>query len=59
MQLSSKSRGVRGIEPETFKRRSQLLSCHPTTGPNNAQVPSFFHFQLEFVQTAALRDFFP
>ena len=27
------TRGARGIEPETFRRRGQLLSCPPTTGP--------------------------
>ena len=32
MQLCSKPRGARGIEPETFRRRGQLLSCPPTTG---------------------------
>ena len=33
MQLCSKPRGARGIEPETFYRRGQLLSRPPTTGP--------------------------
>ena len=33
MQLCSKPRGARGIEPETFRRRGQLLSRPPTTGP--------------------------
>ena len=33
MQLCSKPRGARGIEPETFQRRGQLLSRPPTTGP--------------------------
>ena len=33
MQLCSKPRGTRGMEPETFRRRGQLLSCPPTTGP--------------------------
>ena len=33
MQLCSKPRGARGVEPETFRRRGQLLSCPPTTGP--------------------------
>ena len=32
-QLCSKPRGARGIEPETFGRRGQLLSRPPTTGP--------------------------
>ena len=32
-QLCSKPKGARGIEPEPFKRRGQLLSCRPTTGP--------------------------
>ena len=34
MQLCSKPRGARAIEPETFRRRGQLLSRPPTTGPN-------------------------
>ena len=33
MQLCSKPRVARGIEPETFGRRGQLLSRPPTTGP--------------------------
>ena len=33
VQLCSKPRGARGIEPETFRRRGQLLSRPPTTGP--------------------------
>ena len=33
VQLCSKPRGAHGIEPETFRRRGQLLSCPPTTGP--------------------------
>ena len=33
MQLCSKPRGARGIEPETFRRRGQLLSRPPTSGP--------------------------
>ena len=33
MQLCSKPRGARGIEPETFRRRGQRLSRPPTTGP--------------------------
>ena len=33
MQLCSKPKGARGIEPETFSRRGQLLSRPPTTGP--------------------------
>ena len=33
MQLCSKPRGARGIEPETFRRRGQLLSRPLTTGP--------------------------
>ena len=37
--MCSKPRGARGIEPETFRRRGQLLSCPPTTGPS-------VHFQL-------------
>ena len=32
MQWCSKPRGTRGIEPETFQRRGQLLSRPPTTG---------------------------
>ena len=32
MQLCSKPRGARGIEPETFWRSGQLLSRPPTTG---------------------------
>ena len=32
VQLCSKPRGARGIEPETFLRRGQLLSRPPTTG---------------------------
>ena len=32
MQLCSKPRGARGIVPETFRRRGQLLSRPPTTG---------------------------
>ena len=32
MQLCSKPRGARGIEPETLRRRGQLLSRPPTTG---------------------------
>ena len=32
VQLFSKSKGARGIEPETFTRRGQILSCHLTTG---------------------------
>ena len=32
VQLCSKPRGARGIEPETFRRRGQLLTCPPTTG---------------------------
>ena len=31
MQLRSKPRGAHGIEPETFRRRGQLLSRPPTT----------------------------
>ena len=31
MQLCSKPRGARGIEPETFRRRGQLLSRPPAT----------------------------
>ena len=31
--MCSKRRGARGIEPETFRRRGQLLSRPPTTGP--------------------------
>ena len=31
--MCSKPGGARGIEPETFQRRGQLLSCPPTTGP--------------------------
>ena len=38
VQLCSKPRGARGIEPETFIRRGQLLSCPPTTGPYKGQV---------------------
>ena len=33
VQLCSKPRGTHGIEPETFRRRGQLLSRPPTTGP--------------------------
>ena len=33
VQLCSKPKGAPGIEPETFRRRGQLLSCPPTTGP--------------------------
>ena len=33
MQLCSKPRGARGIEPETFRRGGQLVSRPPTTGP--------------------------
>ena len=33
VQLCSKPRGARGIEPKTFRRRGQLLSRPPTTGP--------------------------
>ena len=33
MQTCSKPRGARGIDPKTFRRRGQLLSCPPTTGP--------------------------
>ena len=33
MHLCLKPRGARGIEPETFRRRGQLLSRPPTTGP--------------------------
>ena len=32
MQLCLQPKGARGIEPETFRRRGQLLSCPPTTG---------------------------
>ena len=32
MQLCLKPRGARRIEPETFRRRGQPLSCPPTTG---------------------------
>ena len=32
VQLCSKPRGARGLGPETFRRRGQLLSCPPTTG---------------------------
>ena len=32
VQLCSKPRRARGIEPETFRRRGQLLSRPPTTG---------------------------
>ena len=32
--MCSKPRGARGIEPETFRRRGQLLSRPPTTGPH-------------------------
>ena len=32
MQLCSKPRGARGIEPETFQRRGRLLLRPPTTG---------------------------
>ena len=32
-QLCSKPRGARGIEPETYRRRGQLVSRPPTTGP--------------------------
>ena len=35
MQLCSKPSGARGIEPETFRRRGQLLSRPPTTGPKS------------------------
>ena len=38
MQLCWKPRGARGIEPETFRRRGQLLSRPPTTGPNRVGV---------------------
>ena len=31
VQLCSKPRGARGIEPKTFRRRGQLLSCPPTS----------------------------
>ena len=34
MQLCSKPRGARGIEPETLRTRGQLFSCPPTAGPN-------------------------
>ena len=34
MQLWLKPREARGIEPETFERRGQLLSRPPATGPN-------------------------
>ena len=44
MQLCSKPRGARGIEPETFRRRGQLLSCPPTTGPVCC-VPKNMSFQ--------------
>ena len=40
MQLCSKPRGARGIEPETFRRRGQLLSCPPTAGPLCCPVPA-------------------
>ena len=33
VQLCSKPRGARGIEPKTFQRGDQLLSRPPTTGP--------------------------
>ena len=33
VQLGSKPREARGIRPETFRGRSQLLFCPPTTGP--------------------------
>ena len=38
MQLCSKPRGPRGIESETFRKRGQLLSCPPTTGPMCASI---------------------
>ena len=40
MQLCSKPRGARGIEPETFRRRGQLLSRPPTTGPKYGPIGS-------------------
>ena len=35
MQLCSKPRRARAIRPTTFRRRGQLLSCPPTTGPKS------------------------
>ena len=43
MQLCSKPRGARGIEPEIFLRRGQLLSRPPTTGLVWVHVESFLH----------------
>ena len=40
VQLCSKPRGARGIEPETFRRRGQLLSRPPTTGPKRSHARS-------------------
>ena len=41
-----RNRGARGIEPETFRRRGQLLSRSPTAGPEgvwtNARVAAAF-----------------
>ena len=37
MQLCSKPRGARGIEPETFRRRGQLLSC-PVHGDHESAL---------------------
>ena len=41
MQLCSKHRGARRIEPETF-RRGQLLSRPPTTGPQCLDLVAAF-----------------
>ena len=59
MQLCSKPRGARGIEPETFRRRGQLLTRPPTTGPGDTfesislKISSLFrHYDVEVVRAA-------
>ena len=62
MQLNSKPRGARGIEPKTFTRRGQLLSRPPTIGPaflifSNYpydDAPSTHNFQFHLRQTLRL-----
>ena len=43
------TQGARGINSETFRRRGQLLSSSPTTGPESAfcTKPAMFHKKQE------------
>ena len=52
MQSCLKPRGARGTEPETFRRRGQLLSHPPTTGPTTVPDHAAFRSVPSAVETS-------